>query len=179
VFLGRKGIDIENVVFLFERLFVDAGLLALAIAAYHGHTTVLDDLVDRLHRARCGLPPAADVSRNATCSGEQPRSPLFAINDMHRVEAPNIEWAVKLEVRDARIMEMVPEVVYLFHLLKRALPDLKIEAGIYMLLGEAFDRHQPGRTDDNRCSSSAPLILQELHRSKETHTRAHDVCESK
>jgi len=119
VFLGRKDVFTEKVVVLLERLFVEAGLVALA--AYHGHDTVLDDLVDGLHRARCGLVSAADVSRHATGTCEHPRTPLLSINDVYRVEVPNVEWAVKPEVCDATIMEMVPEVVYLFQLLKRAL----------------------------------------------------------
>ena len=160
MFLGRKGVDIENVVVLFERLFVEADLLALA--AYHGHATVLDDLVDGLHRARCGLAPAADVSRHATGTCEHPRTPLLSINDVYRVEAPNVEWAVKPEVRDATIMEMVPEVVYLFQLQKRALPDLKIDAGVDMLLSEAFDTHQPWRADDNRCSAPLSVLRRAL-----------------
>ena len=159
MFLGRKGVFTKKVFVLFERLFVEAGLLALALAAYHGHATVLDDLVDGLHRARCGLAPAADVSRHATGTCENPRTPLLSINDMYRVEAPNVEWAVKPEVRDPKIIEMVPEVVDIFQLLKRALPDLKIKAGIDMLLGEAFENDQPGRADDNRCSTVPPLSL--------------------
>ena len=99
-----------------------------ALAACRFHAAVFDDLVDRLHRARCGLTP--DFSRNATGSGEHTRSPVLSINDMYRVEAPNVECAVKLKVRDAIIMEMVPEVVYLFHLLELALIDPQTEAGV-------------------------------------------------
>ena len=138
---------------MIERLFVDSGLLALALAANHGHAAVLGHLVDRLHRARCGLTP--DFSRNATGSGEHTRSPLLSINDMYRVEAPNVECAVKPKVRDAIIVEMVPEVVYLFHLLELALLDIETEAAVHMILGESFDRQQPGGADDERCSRSA------------------------
>ena len=146
-----------------------------SLAAYHGHAAVLGDLVDRLHRARCGLTP--DFSRNATGSGEHTRSPSLPINDMYRVEAPNVEWAVELEVCDAMIMQMVPEVVYRFHLLELALIDPKTEAGVDMLLGESVDRQQPGHIHDERCSSSVPLILQEVHGSEETHTLEHDAYE--
>ena len=68
----------------------------------------------------------------------------YTINDMYRVEAPNVEWTVKPEVHDSRIMEMVSEVVYLFQLLKRSLPDLKIESGVDMLLGAVFKSTNPG-----------------------------------
>ena len=164
VLFGRKGVFTEEVVVLIQRLFDDAGLLAVSsVATYHGHTAVLDDLVDRLHRARCGLAP--DVSRHAAASGEHTRIPLLAINAMYRVEAPNVAWAVETEACDARIMEMVPEVVHSLDPLELALLDLKTEEGVDMLRGEVGDRNQTGRADDERCSSSAPLILQEVHRS--------------
>ena len=157
MFFGSKGGFVENVVVLIERLFVDSGLLALALAANHGPAAVLGHLVDRLHRARCGLTP--DFSRNATGSGEHTRSPLLSINDMYRVEAPNVECAVKPKVRDAIRVEMVPEVVNILHLLELALIDPQTEAGVDMLLGESFDRQQPGHTHDERCSSSGTPLL--------------------
>ena len=92
-------------------------------------------------------------------SGERTRSPSLPINDMYRVEAPNVEWAVEPEVCDAMIMPMVPEVVYRFHLLELALIDPQTEAGVDMLLGESFDRQQPGHTHDERCSSSGTPLL--------------------
>jgi hypothetical protein len=73
---------------------------------------------------------------------------------MYRAEAPNVVWAVKLEVCDATIMELVPEVVYRFHLLELGLFDPKTEAGVDMLLGESFDRQQPGRTHDETVSAT-------------------------
>jgi hypothetical protein len=91
-------------------------------------------------------------------SGEHTRSPVLSINDMYRVEAPNVECAVKPKVRDAIIVEMVPEVVYLFHLLELALLDIETEAAVDMILGESFDRQQPGGADDERCSRSAHLL---------------------
>ena len=141
-----KRFFIEDVVVLIERLFVYTGLLSLA--ALHGHAAVLDDLVDRLHRVLGGLAP--DVSRHAAGSGEHHRIPILSIDDMCRVEVPNVEcgcgcgcgWPVKLEVRDAMIMKMVPEAEKDGHPLELALLDLETEVGVDILLGEAGDWQQ-------------------------------------
>jgi hypothetical protein len=114
VFFVIKSFFIEDIVVLIERLFVYTGLFSLA--THHGHAAVLDDLVDRLHRVLGGLAP--DVSRHDVGSSEHHRIPILSIDDMCQVEVPNVEcgcgcgcgWSVKLEVRDAMIMEMVPEV---------------------------------------------------------------------
>ena len=39
--------------------------------------------------------------------------------------------------------------------------DIETEAAVDVLMGESFDRQQPGLSDDERCSSSGPLL--ELH----------------
>ena len=144
MFVFFKSVFIEDVVDLMERLFVLTGLLSLAAhrCAAGISAAVSDDLVDGLHRALGVLAPF-ETSRHATGSGAHTRSPILSINDMYRVEAPNVECAVKLEVRDAMIMETVPEVVHLFHPLELALLDLeRSEAGEDMLLGEAGDWQQ-------------------------------------
>ena len=123
------------VVVLMERLFV-------SLAAHRVSAAVFDDLVDGLHRA-LGVHAPFETSRHAAGSCEHALIPILSINDMYRVEAPNVECAVKLEVRDAMIMETVPEVVHLFHPLELALRDLeRSEAGEDMLLGEAGDWQQ-------------------------------------
>jgi hypothetical protein len=95
---------------------------------------------------------------------------------MYRVEAPNVECAVKPKVRDAIIVEMVPEVVYLFHLLELALLDIETEAAVHMILGESFDRQQPGGADDERCSRRAPHLAggAQVRRSADLE---HNACE--
>ena len=141
MFVFFKSVFIEDVVDLMERLFVLTGLLSLAAhrCAAGISAAVSDDLVDGLHRALGVLAPF-ETSRHATGSGAHTRSPILSINDMYRVEAPNVECAVKPKVRDAIIVEMVPEVVHLFHLLELALLDIETEAAVDMILGESFDR---------------------------------------
>jgi len=141
MFVFFKSVFIKDVVDLMERLFVLTGLLSLAAhrCAAGISAAVFDDLVDGLHRALGVLAP----SRHAAGSGAHTRIPILSINDMYRVEAPNVECAVKLEVRNAMIMETVPEVVHLFHPLELALFDLeRSEAGEDMLLSEAGDWQQ-------------------------------------
>ena len=129
-----------------ECLFVYNVILVVrlfaSLAAHRLSGAVLDDLVDGLHRA-LGVHAPFETSRHAAASCEHVLIPILSIHDMYRVEAPNVESAVKREVRDAMIMETVPEVVHLFHPLELALRDLdRSEAGEDMLFGEAGDWQQ-------------------------------------